>query len=81
MKKIYYYAFAVLFGAGVMMACSNQNKEAAEENAEEAAVEEQVTEDLQDGTPVEVDVEGAQVDTLANGVQEVQTEVTMAPEN
>lgn len=78
MKKTLAYAFVVLFGTGVFVACSDKNNA---ENAESAeTVEQEVTEDLQDGTPVEVDVESAQVDTLANGAQQVQTEVTMTPE-
>ena len=35
---------------------------------------------LQDGEPVEVDVTGAEVVNEPNGTQEVQTEVTMTPE-
>lgn len=36
---------------------------------------------LQEGEPVAVDVEGAEVVTEPDGAQQVQTEVTMTPEN
>lgn len=80
MKKTLIYAVAVLFGAGFMAACSsNDNKECPNCNNEENAAE-QVEEALQDGQPVAVDVENAEVIDQPNGAQEVQTEVTMTPE-
>lgn len=65
-------------------ACSNgssentENPEATTDTTESAAQE--IANDLNNGTPVEVDVEGAQVIDQANGTQEVQTEETITPE-
>ena len=88
MKKQLFYALAVLFSAGIMASCSNSGEQTQCENggecehcakhAETAA--EEIEKDLQDGTPVEVDVENAQVTTEPDGVQQVQTEVQLTPE-
>lgn len=80
MKKILSLC-AIATATLAFAACSNENKTEAEQAAEnQEAVDQEVVEDLQNGTPVEVDVEGAQVIDQPNGTQEVQTEVAVTPE-
>lgn len=59
--------------------CENCTEECTNEACAQTAAEE-VAADLQDGTPVEVDVEGAEVVNEGDGAQQVETEVTMTPE-
>lgn len=80
MKKIF-SLIAIAAASLAFVACSNcENKEACEENNNQETAEQEITKDLQDGTPVEVDVENAEVIDQPNGTQEVQTEVAVTPE-
>lgn len=83
MKKVLSYAFIALFGAGVFAACSgeNENTEATAEDQNNAQPTEQQAQQVlnQDNAEL-VTVNSAEVVTEPNGTQQVQTDVTLQPE-
>lgn len=80
MKKTIFYAFALVLGLGMLSACSSKEEKADCCSNETETAAQEVGEALETGEPVAVDVEGAQVIDEPDGSQEVQTEVTMTPE-
>ena len=77
MKKSLTLAMMAIFGVTVLAtSCNKADRTEAEANNPEVTL----SQDLQDGTPVMVDVENDTIIKNANGQEQIVTEVTATPE-